>query len=82
MKLLLEAGNDVNTVDSNGRTPLMTSMIYVFDAGTRLKYIKQLLAAGASINQTDVNRKSPLTYACVLNQTETVEFLLDQVKNI
>ncbi|RUS82597.1 hypothetical protein EGW08_009671 [Elysia chlorotica] len=78
--LLLQGGCDVNVVNSSGQTPLIASLVYLYDAEARCKIVAQLIKAGADINKTDRNRKSPLTYACALNQAETVAILLKQPK--
>ncbi|GFO37193.1 ankyrin repeat [Plakobranchus ocellatus] len=76
--LLLQAGCDVNITNSSGQTPLMSAIVHVHDAQARCKIVTQLLKAGADVNKTDKNRKSPLTYACALNQPETVAIFLRQ----
>jgi ankyrin repeat protein len=58
VKVLIEAGADVNTADAEGRTPLMLASGW-YDAWV----IRSLLAAGASINAKDRKGQTALMYA-------------------
>jgi ankyrin repeat protein len=55
MKMLIEAGADVNARDNTGETPLM----YVVDA----EAAKELVEAGANINARDNDGQTPLIHA-------------------
>lgn len=79
MTLLLEGGCDVNVVNAEGWTPLIASIVHVYDGSARARLVRQLVKSGADVNKTDRKGKSALAYACALNQRETVEFLLQQV---
>ncbi|GFS07185.1 ankyrin repeat domain protein [Elysia marginata] len=76
--LLLQGGCDVNVTNSSGQTPLIASLVHIFDADARCKIVKQLIKAGANINKADRSRKTPLAYACALDQAEIVAILLKQ----
>ncbi len=65
--LLLEAGADVNAVDSTGCTPLMYA---------KAKFVPMLLATGARIDTQDDNGETALMKAVGVADVDKVEALL------
>ncbi|KAI8786905.1 LIM domain-containing protein A [Biomphalaria glabrata] len=76
--LYLEAGCDANETNTSGWTPLIASMVFISNEDARARVIDQLIKAGADVNKADNRRKCPLTFACSLNQKDSVKRLLEQ----
>ncbi|XP_046544799.1 uncharacterized protein LOC124255004 [Haliotis rubra] len=76
VKLLLEAGYDVNARNERMETPLMACVMYVHDQDCRFGVIKLLLASGADINLQNGRGQSVIMYGCILNQLDSVMQLL------
>lgn len=81
MKLVLEAGYDVNARNERMETPLMASVMHVHDPDCRFGVIKLLLASGADINLQNGRGQTVIMYGCILNQLDTVMQLLQFVSN-
>jgi len=74
VELLLEYGADVNSVNSDGDTPLFTAVRYCDDPAM----VNMLILAGADVNYKNSEGISPLKYAAVYNQNpEILRVLLD-----
>lgn len=85
MQLLLDAGADVNTLDSAGKTPL-TNVIF---AHVRAKdgvcqidpdvsaLIEMLMEAGSDIHMKRCEYSSPLMSAIFMQATPLVSYFLD-----
>jgi len=67
---LLQAGCDVNSADSNGRTPLMYAVRY-----RRPTAVQQLLEAGANVNARDKGGMTALDLAKQFANKEIIELL-------
>ncbi|XP_046353579.2 uncharacterized protein LOC124133270 [Haliotis rufescens] len=76
VKLVLEAGYDVNARNERMETPLMASVMHVHDPDCRFGVIKLLLASGADINLQNGRGQTVIMYGCILNQLDTVMQLL------
>ncbi|MFA6534640.1 MAG: ankyrin repeat domain-containing protein [Candidatus Babeliales bacterium] len=89
IKTLLDAGVDINTTDSEGRTALMTIMI-PYDKEGLTECVRMLLNAGANVNASDVGGDTTLHFAVgmsvrkkYINEiTKCVRMLLDAGANI
>jgi ankyrin repeat protein len=74
VKLLLNAGAEVNAADENRRTPL-----FVASRWCNSDVVKLLLRAGANVNAADFDGETPLQHACANNHDangDTVKLLL------
>ena len=72
LRLLIDAGADVNYQDRNGNTPLRMAARY-----GRTECVKLLLAAsGIDVNLVNRNGETPLYWAACNGQTECVKLLL------
>ena len=74
MKILIEAGADVNIVDEMGR-PALTYAAMLQD---KPQYVKQLLKAGANVNLIDFRGISPLMFALIHRAVKNVDLLLKE----
>ena len=66
MKLLIDAGADVNATNSVGNTVLLSTMEWVFNTAIR-QYVNLLLAAGAKINIVNMRNRNAIhqyVHAC------------------
>ncbi len=82
-KLLIEAGADVNAVDQNGETPLMT-VISNDDHGTeedRIQIVKALVAAKTNLDFQDEQGEYALLIAVKTQQKAIQKLLLDAGAN-
>jgi ankyrin repeat protein len=75
--ILLEAGANVNTACSNGRTPLMAAAFK-----NQLRSMELLLAAGANLEDKDNEGTTPLILAARAGKSESIEWLLGHGANI
>lgn len=69
--MLLEAGADVEAVDSEGSTPLVEAI-----SGERPGVVKLLLDRGAHVNRPDCHELTPLMHAVRMSDHKIVEMLL------
>ena len=69
--LLMEAGADLNSLDSNGMTPLHAAV-----AGNHPNIVKLLLSKEADINKG--TELPPLHYACSENRSALIKLLLER----
>lgn len=74
IKLLVEAGADVNGTNNNGDTPLMTAVL----TNKNLPAIQALIEAGADVNAVDSKGTSVIMAAANKNPNERVPILLLQ----
>lgn len=74
IKLLVEAGADVNGTNNNGDTPLMTAVL----TNKNLPAIQALIEAGADVNATDLKGTSIIMAAANKNPNERVPIILLQ----
>uniref|UniRef100_A0A3Q1EJA5 Ankyrin repeat domain 50-like n=1 Tax=Acanthochromis polyacanthus TaxID=80966 RepID=A0A3Q1EJA5_9TELE len=72
VRLLLDAGADVNGCDSAGRTALRAAAW-----GGHEQIVLTLLDYGAQVDKADINGRTPLIAAAYMGHHETVEILLD-----
>lgn len=73
VKLLLDAGADVDGSDSEGRTALRAAAW-----GGHEEIVNMLLEYGASVDKADSSGRTPLIAAAYMGHLETVEMLLDR----
>ncbi|XP_041357116.1 uncharacterized protein LOC121374199 [Gigantopelta aegis] len=78
VKLMLEAGYDVNARNIKMETPLMACVKHCHDPVCRAGLVKLLFDAGADINLRNGRGQSVLMYSCVLNQLDTVITMLQK----
>jgi hypothetical protein len=77
IRILLDAGADVNHADNRGMTALIAAQQEGHDEIATL-----LLEHGATINQEDANGTTVLMFACRWGQTDIVKFLLERGANV
>lgn len=75
---LLEAGTPAEFLDEEGYSPLFRAC-FIQDERyrTRTNLIKLLIVYGADVNTTDPQGRHVLTYACITENQEMVQLLLD-----
>ncbi|KAK7101109.1 hypothetical protein V1264_023949 [Littorina saxatilis] len=78
MTLLLESGSDVECRNDNSETPLMVALYRLRNKEQREKAVKQLLEAGADVNARNGQGRTPLSFACALDQGDTIRLLLQK----
>jgi hypothetical protein len=71
-KFLVETGVDVNTRDTDSKTPLILASAY-----GHLELAKYLVENDADANARDNNKESALIYACNKGNHEMMEFLIE-----
>ncbi|PQE03561.1 ankyrin repeat-containing protein [Rutstroemia sp. NJR-2017a BVV2] len=76
VKLLLEAGANVESKDSNSQTPLWWAA-----RNSNIAIVKLLLEAGANIESKDSNGQTPLWWAARISNTDMVKLLLEAGAN-
>ena len=69
MKMLIDAGADVNAKDEYGRTALHYAL---YERQTAMQKIKMLIAAGADVNAEDKGGKTPLMRAKTAEQMQVL----------
>lgn len=72
--LLLKQGNEVDAIDNENRTPLMSHRIYARSNVTTLQY---LVAKGANVNARSKGGGSALLMATMNHNTEAIQLLLE-----
>ncbi|XP_076441008.1 uncharacterized protein LOC143280262 [Babylonia areolata] len=77
MQLLLESGCDVDCRNANSETPLMVAL-YCLRQEQRERAVKHLLDTGADVNARSGQGRTALSYACALDQVDSVRLLLQQ----
>lgn len=77
VNIFLNAGIDVNSVYSGGRTPLMVACDSGYYATVQL-----LLEKGADVNSVNSNGDTPLMIACAHNKIGSVQLLLEKGADI
>ena len=77
LKLLLEAGADVNICDISGVSCVMKAA-----ANGNADCMKALLKAGADVNGFSINRISALMFALMVNNIQCLEILLGTGANV
>jgi ankyrin repeat protein len=70
VKMLLDAGADINKEDNDGRTPLITAISL-----DNIDMVKFLIANGADINMINRNNETPLYIAATLSNTKVIKLL-------
>ena len=65
VKLLLQHGCDVNFLNHNGQSPLMSTCSASLSRDTSRSLVSMLLNAGADVNLTDKDGRTSLMYACI-----------------
>ena len=70
IRLLIKAGVNVNTVDTDGRTPL-----HIAAAAGRARIIRVLLANGATMDALDKANHTPLDLAILQKQEKSIRVL-------
>jgi hypothetical protein len=77
VKLLLEAGANIESKDNNGQTPLWWAA-----RSSNVAMVKLLLEAGANIESKDTNGQTPLWWAARNSNVAMVKLLLEAGTNI
>ena len=77
LKLLLEAGADVNICDISGVSCVMKAA-----ANGNAECMKALLKAGADVNGFSINGVSALMFTLIVNNIQCLEILLDRGANV
>ena len=72
---LIEAGSEVDHVNSLGFTPLLVAVIFGDGTGPYLETVQLLLEAGADPTIPDTHGTKPIVHAELAGQTEVVEEL-------
>ena len=72
VKLLIDAGTDVNKANANEWTPLCTAA-----ANGRTDCVKLLINAGADVNKADEDSETPLFTAAANGHAECMKLLID-----
>jgi ankyrin repeat protein len=72
LKVLLDAGGDVNECSSDGRSP-----IYIAACNGHADCLKLLLGAGGNVNKCDNDGFSPVYFAAYKGHTDCLKLLLD-----
>ena len=72
VKLLIDAGADVNKANEKGETPL-----YWAAANGRTECVKLLIDAGADVNKADKDGRTPLILAAYYGHAECVKLLIN-----
>jgi ankyrin repeat protein len=75
--MLLEMGADVNKVDIDGYTPLLSACL-----NDMPNVVKMLLEAGADVDTVDDLGRVPFTVACERGHEEVVEVLFDHYMQV
>jgi len=73
VKMLLDAGADINKEDNDGRTPLITAISL-----DNIDMVKFLIANGADINMINRNNETPLYIAAIQSKTKVIKLLFSQ----
>ncbi|VDI33397.1 Hypothetical predicted protein [Mytilus galloprovincialis] len=76
VRMLLDRGADLKTIDRYGRSPLMKACTH-----GHIGIVKILLDRGADCNKCDSSGQSPVMIACEHGYTEIVKFLLNDFDN-
>ena len=77
VKLLIEAGAEVNMGDDNGRTSL-----YVAALGGHIEVVKVLLLAGANVNKKSKEGLTPFYVACWRDHGDVARLLVSEGADI
>ncbi len=77
VEVLLRRGNDVNSADDDGQTPLMQAVGNAGDEDA-IKLVRFLAAKGANVNALSKDGSSALLQAAASGKTEIIRFLLEQ----
>lgn len=76
LRLINQERVDIDTIDEDGRTPIIISAIY-----NHINVVKILVAAGADVNRVDTKGCSALSYA-LLSGTDIAPLLIDLGANV
>jgi ankyrin repeat protein len=71
LKLAIEAGDDIDALDRDGRTPIFQAAI-----DGRVDILRELLRSGASIAHRDVSGRTPLHLAVIQGKQEVASALV------
>jgi ankyrin repeat protein len=80
VKLLIDAGADVNVADKYGRTPLYWASRNGFNGCAEC--VKYHIDAGADVNIADKDGETPLYWASHNGHTDSVKRLIDAGANV
>lgn len=69
----------MNARNNRLETPLMICIMHIKEPERRVATMRMLLLFGADINAQNDRGQTVFMYACILNQTDSIMVLLEQV---